>query len=224
MVVAAAEPIDPAALQELCQLYWHPLYAYVRRRGYAVHDAQDLTQEFFARLLEKNWVARADEAKGRFRTFLLTAISRFLSNEREKNQATKRGGDRIMVPLPFDPAHPGVDQELVATGTPERAFERRWALSLLEQVVLRLEREFRASGQDEHFEALKPSLVGDGSSFSYQAVAKELGMRPGAVKVAAHRLRLRYRKLLREEIARTLVNPADVDSEMRHLFRALTFG
>lgn len=224
-VVVAAGRSDTAqahaALEKLCQSYWFPLYAYVRRRGHSVEDAQDLTQEFFARVLEHQWLARADHAKGRFRTFLLTAMERFLANEWDKARRLKRGGGRACVSLQLDTAETRYGVEPTDDRTPEQAFEYRWALTLLEGVMERLEAEFCAEGQAELFAALKPCLVGDCAAQPYVELAAALGMNEGAVKVAVHRLRQRYRELLRAEIANTVASSADVDAEMRHLFNVL---
>src|SRR5512142_1168527 len=193
-----------AALEKLCRAYWYPLYAYARRRGYSVEDAQDLTQEFFARVLERNWLARADQARGRFRTFLLTAMERFLANEWDKVRAQKRGGGQRNVPIQLETAETRYGVEPADTRTPEQAFEYRWALTLLDEVVGQLEEEFRTRDQGELFAALKPCLVGDRMSQPYPELAAKLGMEEGAVRVAVHRLRQRYRELLRAEIANTV--------------------
>jgi RNA polymerase sigma-70 factor (ECF subfamily) len=210
-----------AALARLCQAYWYPLYAYVRRRGYAAHDAQDLTQEFFARLLEQNWLAQADRERGRFRTFLLAALSHFLANEWDKARAQKRGGAVQFVPLQLDSAETRYGQEPADPVTPEQCFERRWAVALLEEVLNRLREEHLAAGTAEMFDVLKPCLVGDRQAQPYAALATQLGMTEGAVKVAVHRLRQRYRQLLREEIANTVATPEEVTDEMHHLFAVL---
>jgi RNA polymerase sigma-70 factor (ECF subfamily) len=210
-----------AALARLFQAYWYPLYAYVRRRGYAAHDAQDLTQEFFARLLEQNWLAQADRERGRFRTFLLSALSHFLANEWDKARAQKRGGAVQFVPLQLDSAETRYGQEPADPLTPEQCFERRWALALLDEVLNRLRAEHAAAGTGEMFDALKPCLVGDRQAQPYAALAAQLGMTEGAVKVAVHRLRQRYRQLLREEIANTVATPEEVNEEMHHLFSVL---
>lgn len=225
-VVVAAGQSDTtrsqAALEKLCRAYWFPLYAYARRRGYSVEDAQDLTQEFFARVLEHQWLARADQAKGRFRTFLLTAMGRFLANEWDKVRALKRGGGHRNIPIQLDAAETRYGVEPAAdTRTPEQAFEYRWALALLDEVVGQLEAEFHSRGQADMFTALKPCLVGDRASQPYAELAGKLGMEEGAVKVAVHRLRQRYRELLRAEIANTVDSPGEVDAEMRHLFNVL---
>jgi RNA polymerase sigma factor (sigma-70 family) len=210
-----------AALEGLCRTYWYPLYAYVRRRGYRPHDAEDLTQEFFARVLERKWLVRADQAKGRFRTFLLTALERFLANEYDKARTQKRGGNQKHVPLQFDTAETRYGVEPAEDRTPEQIFEYRWAVTLLDEVVVSLAAEFKARGQEDLFAALKPCLVGDRAVQPYQEIAKRLGQSEGAIKVAVHRLRQRYRELLRAEIAQTVASPEDVDAEMRYLFNAL---
>jgi RNA polymerase sigma factor (sigma-70 family) len=210
-----------AALASLCRIYWYPLYAYVRRRGYSVEDAQDLTQEFFARLLEQRWLGQADRTRGRFRTFLLSAMSHFLANEWDKARAQKRGGAVQLVPLQFDAAETRYGKEPTDPFTPEQAYERRWAVTLLEAVLQRLQKECVAEGKAELFEALKPCLVGERDSQPYVSLATRLRLSEGAVKVAVHRLRQRFRQLLRDEIANTVATPAEVDEEMHHLFAVL---
>ena len=210
-----------AALEKLCRVYWYPLYAYVRRRGYSPPDAQDLTQGFFQKLLEQDWVGDADREKGRFRTFLLTAMSRFLADERDKRRAQKRGGGTPHVPLQLDEAETRYGYEPVDNTTPEQCFERRWALTLLETVLERLRAEHEHSGKGDLFAALHPCLVGSRETQPYAALAAQLGMNEGAVKVAVHRFRKRYRQLLREEIAQTTSTPEEVDEELHHLRAAL---
>jgi RNA polymerase sigma-70 factor (ECF subfamily) len=224
VVQAAGHSFDTKAreaLAALCRGYWYPLYVYVRRRGYRQHDAEDLTQAFFARLLERNWIGRAEQAKGRFRTFLLTALERFLANEWDKVRARKRGGGREFVPVQIDEAETRYGVEPVDERTPEQAFEYHWAVTLLDEVVRRLEREFQERGQPELFAALKPCLTGGSSAQPYDALAAKLGLSEAAVKVAVHRLRQRYRELLRAEIADTVASPQEVDAEMRHLLNVL---
>lgn len=211
-----------SALTSLCQTYWYPLYAYVRRRGYGPHDAQDLTQEFFALLLQHNWVAQADRQRGRFRTFLLAALNHFLNNKWDKARAKKRGGAIQFVPLQLDAAETRYGQEPPDPITPEQIYERRWALALLDKVLATLREECAAGGKSELYDALSPCLVGDRQSQPYGALAARLGLSEGAVKVAVHRLRQRYRQLLREEIAHTVEKPAEVDEEMRHLLTILS--
>lgn len=209
------------ALSRLCETYWYPLYAYVRRRGHSPEDAQDLTQEFFARLLARNWVGAADPDKGRFRTFLLTAMSRFLADEWDKARAQKRGGGLSPVPLQFDTAETRYGLEPADPATPEQCFERRWALTLLAEVLNRLQAEYDRQGKAALFSALHPCLTGSRETQPYAELAVRLDMNEGAVKVAVHRLRKRYRQLLREEIANTVASPGEVDEELRHLFTAL---
>ena len=209
------------ALANLCQTYWYPLYAYVRRRGYSPEDAQDLTQEFFARLLERNWVGRADQQRGRFRSFLLSAMNHFLADEWDKARAQKRGGGLTPLPLQFDTAETRYSREPADRVTPEYNYERRWALTLLERVLHRLRDDYGAEGRAELFAALSPCLVGDRDSQPYAELATKLGVTEGTVKSSVHRLRQRYRHRLREEIAQTVAEPADVEEELRHLFTVL---
>ncbi len=209
-----------AALEALCGIYWHPLYVYVRRRGYSPADAEDLTQAFFAWLLERNWLARADQQRGRFRSFLLTSISNFLANEWDKAKAQKRGGGRI-VSLQREEAESRCAWEPRDNTTPEQSFEWRWALTLLDQVMNRLSAEFVRDGRAELFETLKPCLLGERTAQPYATLASKLAMTEGSVKVAVHRLRQRYRQLLRDEIAGTVAQPEEIEEEMRHLFAIL---
>ncbi len=209
------------ALEQLCRVYWYPLYAYVRRRGYSPPDAQDLTQEFFARLLERKWLARADQAKGRFRTFLLHALERFLANEWDKVRALKRGGAQRPVPLRCDTGESRYSAEPADPRTPEQVFERRWAVALLGEVMQRLEAEYERESKGKLFAALQAGLVGDREKLPYPDLAVQLGECEGTVRVAVHRLRQRYRELLRAEIAHTVASADEVDAEMHHLFRVL---
>jgi len=226
VVLAAGQSDVPRAqdaLERLCQTYWHPLYAYVRRRGYSPADAEDLTQQFFAWLLERDWLGRADEQRGRFRSFLLTSISHFLANEWDKARAQKRGGGRI-VSLQRDEAETRDAREPADQLDPEQIFEWRWALALLEQVMNRLSTEFAQDGRAELFEALKPCLLGERTKQPYAVLAPKLGMTEGSVKVAVHRLRQRYRQLLRGEIAHTVAKPEEIEEELRYLFAVLARG
>ena len=209
------------ALEKLCRTYWHPLYAYVRRCGRSPEDAQDLTQEFFARLLERRWLERADQQKGKFRSFLLTAMNHFLADEWDKSQAQKRGGGVPLLPLQLDTAETRYGHEPASRTTPEQDYERRWALALLDEVLRRLADEYRQDGRGELFAALHPCLVGERGTQPYGSLATKLGISEGTVKSAVHRLRQRYRQLLREEIAHTVAGPAEVDAELHHLFAAL---
>jgi RNA polymerase sigma-70 factor (ECF subfamily) len=209
------------SLARLCQSYWFPLYAYVRRRGYTPEDAQDLTQSFFARLLEKNWVAAADQARGRFRSFLLAALNHFLADEWDRGRAQKRGGTTIVVPLDLSWAEAVYAREPADAETPERIFERRWALALLSQVLDRLRAEYERDGKSALFAALHPTLAGERTAQPYAELARTLDSSEPAVKSAVHRLRQRYRQLLREEIAATLDGDDGVDDELRYLFAVL---
>jgi RNA polymerase sigma-70 factor (ECF subfamily) len=208
------------ALEQLCRAYWFPLYAWVLRQGCAPPDAQDLTQEFFARLLEGKWLAQADPQRGRFRSFLLTALKHFLANEWNKARALKRGGGCTLAPFDADRAEERYAQQADST-LPENLFDRQWALTLLETVVARLEEEYRREGKVEWFTILKDSLTRDRQSVAYAELARQLNTSEGAVRVAVHRLRQRYRKLLRAEVAHTVASPAEVEAEMHYLFQVL---
>jgi RNA polymerase sigma-70 factor (ECF subfamily) len=210
-----------AALAELCQAYWYPLYAYVRRCGYEADQAQDLTQEFFARLLEKHYLRDADPSRGRFRSFLLAAMRHFLSNERDRAGAAKRGGRVAIVPMEIQTAEGFYTREVPDTETPEVIFERRWALTTLGRALDRLRAEGARAGKGVMTRRLEGFLTGDAGDAPYATVGEELGMSEAAVKVAVHRLRKRYGRLLREEIGQTVSNPAEVDDEIRALFAAL---
>jgi RNA polymerase sigma-70 factor (ECF subfamily) len=221
LVLAARDRAEPGAadaLSSLCDLYWYPLYAYVRRRGHGADEAHDLTQEFFARLLEKDFLAAVDRGKGRFRAFLLAACNHFLANERDRARAKKRGGGRPVLSL--DDAEGRYRTEPAGGLTPEKLFERRWAMALLQQVMTRLRDEFEAKGKGRQFDGLRGFLVGEKGA-GYRRAAEELALSEGAVKVAVHRLRQRYRELLYEEIARTVGAPDEVEEEVRALFAAL---
>ncbi len=210
-----------AALEKLCQAYWYPLYLYVRRRGHSPADAQDLTQEFFARLLQRNWLGRADRDKGRFRSFVLSAMNHFLSDEWDKARAQKRGGGVPPLALRFDTAETRYCQEPADCATPEHQYERRWAVALLEQVLQRLAAEYAREGRSELFAVLNPCLVGPRADQPYSELATKLGVSEGAIKSAVHRLRQRYRDLLREEIRETVATSSEVDDELQHLFAVL---
>jgi len=224
MVVAAgarATPRSEEALARLCEAYWYPLYAYVRRWGYTADEAQDLTQEFFARLMEKGYLRQADPHRGRFRSFLLAALKHFLANERDRAGAQKRGGGRPPLPLEIETAEGRYSLEPVDPETPEKIFERRWALILLDKVLSRLRDEYHRTGRGALFDVLKDLLTSGKADETYARLGAELGMSEGAVKVAVHRLRRRFGELLREEIAETVADPQDVDDEIRYLFTAL---
>jgi RNA polymerase sigma factor (sigma-70 family) len=208
------------ALNTLCTKYWYPLYAYVRRQGHEAEDARDLTQAFFARLLERQDVQHARRERGRFRSYLLASMKHFLLNDAERRRALKRGGPMFQS-LPIDAAESRYRGEPIDTCTPEIAFDRRWACSLLDCVLNRLRAEWIDAGRGAEFERLKVCLTGDSADGGYRALARELGMSEGAVKVAAHRLRRSYRRLLRAEIAETVLTEDAVEQEIQHLFRAL---
>jgi RNA polymerase sigma factor (sigma-70 family) len=223
LVLAAGDPNRKearSALVDLCEHYWYPLYAYLRRRGYPADEAQDLTQEFFVRVLEGRYLDRADPEKGRFRSFLLTSLKFFVADERDRDRAQKRGGG-LLVPLEFSSGEERYQREIAHDETPERIFERRWALSVLDRVVERLRNEFVQHGRPEHFDRLKVFLLGQ-SEAPYAALAREMNTSEGALKVAIHRLRKRYRELFRVEIADTVADPAEVESERRFLAGVLS--
>lgn len=214
-------PESHRALELLCTSYWYPLYAYVRRQGYSVEDAQDLTQQFFMRLLERKYLKLADPNRGRFRTFLLTSLKNFLINEWNKANREKRGGGCQVVSLDTERTETRLRAEPADDRTPEKAFARRWAMVVLDRVLNELEAECVVNGRGQMFEEIKSSLSSDGSESSYAEIAQRLGMTEGNLKVNVHRLRHRYRELLRAEIARTVDSPADVDDEIRELLAAL---
>ena len=216
-----SSPQSDEALAALCRIYWYPLYVYARRRASDPHEAQDLTQAFFARLLEKNTLAVADPQRGKFRSFLLTCFKNFLANERDKATAAKRGGGMSPIPLDFVWGESQFSREPVEKLTPDRHFDRQWALTLLDHVLETLRTEFRRASKEEHFDQLKAFIGGEDAAISYAEAAQRLGMTPGAAKVAAHRLRRRYRDLLRAEIAQTLADPEEVQEEINRLFAAL---
>ena len=217
----AGSPRAGAALESLCRTYWYPLYAYARRLGQAPHDAQDLTQEFFARLLAKRWLDRADRDKGRFRTFLLTAFKRFLANEHDRARTRKRGGGTVHLPLDTAQAESRYETEPPVDLPADRLYERRWALTLLGQTMARLRTEFEGAGRTDEFEQLKRFLAVDKSTIAYADVARALGLSEGTARVAVHRLRRRFREVFREEVTHTVAAAEDADEELRHLLAAL---
>lgn len=223
LVVAAGDPGRTearSALATLCENYWYPLYAYLRRRGYPPDQAQDVTQEFFTRVLEGRYLDRADPEKGRFRSFLLTSLKFFVADEEDRNRAHKRGG-RALVPMEIWTGEERYVREPTHNETPERIFERRWALSVLDRVVERLRSEFLQHGRPEHFERLKVFLLGQ-PHMPYAELARDMNTSEGALKVAIHRFRKRYRELFRQEIADTVADPAEVESELRYLAAVLS--
>jgi RNA polymerase sigma factor (sigma-70 family) len=222
VVLAAARrdsPESAKALETICQAYWHPLYSYVRRCGQSEHDAQDLTQEFFGRLLEKNWLENADQAKGRLRSFLISAMKHFMAKEWRHASAQKRGGHQVHTSLDTTPSESCflADSKL----SPDEVFDKEWALTLLDLTVKKLQLEFTAAGKAADFEALKGCLMAEHGGIDYDGLAKQLGVNPGAARVAAHRLRKRFREIYREEISQTLTEGADLEGELRHLAAAL---
>lgn len=225
VVLAAGEETSAGstqALERLCSTYWKPLYAYVRRYGHDTHEAEDLTQEFFARLLARESISVADPARGRFRTFLLSSLQNFLRNEWKRAQREKRGGGKPVLSLDAKRAEAEYSLEPVDDLTPERLFERRWAMTLLEQVLARVRADYKAAGTMALFDELKDYIWGEQNTTSYAGMGTRLGMSEGAVKVAAHRLRRRYRELLRDEIAQTVAHPQEVDDELRHLISIIS--
>jgi RNA polymerase sigma-70 factor (ECF subfamily) len=225
LIVAGQDRQGPqakAALAELCGIYWYPIYVFIRQRGESHDEAQDLTQSFFAHLLEKDTLASVDQARGRFRSFLLAACQHFLANERDRAHALKRGGGRHILSLNFVDAQRRYHQEPAHTDTPQRQFERCWALALLDRVLVRLQGELLAANKGQLFEVLRAHLTADDAGHSHAREAAELGLSEGAVKVAVHRLRRRYRELLREEIAQTVESPDQVEDEIQALFRAVS--
>jgi len=223
LVLAAGKPgrneAQPA-LVSLCENYWYPLYAYLRRRGYSADQAQDLTQEFFVRVLEGKYIDRADPEKGRFRSFILTSLKFFVADEGDRDRAQKRGGGTLE-PLEFLSGEERYQREPAHDETPERIFERRWALSVIDRVVEKLREEYVHHGRPEHFERLKIFLIGQPDA-PYASLAREMNTSEGALKVAIHRLRKRYRELFRQEIADTVADPAEVESELRFLATVLS--
>jgi len=220
MVVSAGDVFTEqatVALERLCQTYWSPLYAYVRRCGHDADSARDLTQGFFAQLIEKRRLTHADSERGRFRTFLLSAMENFLRNELDRAQALKRGGGLEVISLDQQEAEEHVLHAAAESLTPERLFEKRWASRLIELVLERLRTEFVADGQADLFDRLEPHLWGDATSVPYAQLADEMNLSLSALKSTAHRLRQRCRELLREEIAHTVATVADIDAEIRHL-------
>jgi DNA-directed RNA polymerase specialized sigma24 family protein len=223
-VVAAGDVAEPGAalaLAELCAAYWFPLYAYIRRKGNGPEQALDLTQGYFTRLLERGTVASADPARGRFRSFLLADCRHFLAHERERDAAAGRGGRHAVLSIDAGDAEGQYELEPVHEQTPERLFERDWALALLEGALAVIRREYEASGRGASFEVLKVVLEGGSSQVSQADIAARLGTTEAAAQVAVHRLRKRYREALRAAIAATLADQAEVDDEIKALFAAL---
>ena len=226
MFTAGQEDRDAAwdALEKLCGIYWDPLYAYVRRQGHSAADAQDLTQDFFARFVERKYVQLADPARGRFRTFLLTSLKHFLVNEWNKANTLKRGGGQKVLSLDEERAEKRFAAEPVVDQAPDATFDQRWATTLLNRALANLRDEFAADGKVAAFEQLKGYVWGAGESAGYADTAGKLGMSEGALKVAVHRLRQRFGEELRAEVARTVATPADIDEELRYLITVVQTG
>src|SRR5688572_20174128 len=217
-----SSPYAAAALAQLCQNYWYPLYALVRRQNFSVHEAQDLTQEFFARLLDGHLIAAASQEKGRFRSFLLVALKRFLINEWHRDRAQKRGGGAPLISLDLELAESRYNLEPIDKLTPDLIYERRWAVTLLDQVLDSLRREYEAESKGDLFQAIKVFLCGEKSAHSQAEIGESFGMTEGAVKAAVHRLRVRYRDRLRESVGKTVANPSEIDDELKHLLNVLS--
>lgn len=209
------------ALEDLCRTYWYPLYVWVRRKGFSPSDAEDLTQTFFARLLNEQFVASADREKGRFRTFLLTRLCHFLADEWDRLKAQKRGGARQVIPLESGTAETRYQLEPADSRSPDKLFEYRWAVTLLERVFERLRREYEADGNAALFNELKNCLAQPRAAVPYAEASNRLDISEGALRVAVHRLRQRYRKLLRAEIAETVSGSGEIEEELRYLLRVL---
>ena len=220
MVVRAGDSRSPesaAALERLCQTYWYPLYSFVRRKGHSHEDGCDLTQAFFARLLEKRSFRSADARMGKFRTFLLISMTNFLTNEWDKTQAQQRGGGRKVLSLDEGTAEQRYHLEPLDPATPETLYERRWAQTVVDTVLDRLAMET----EEKRFEVIKDYLLGDTDAISYEAAATQLGMSTSAITSAIHRMRARFRALFFEEVANTVAEPEEVERELRHLLAAL---
>lgn len=213
--------VAAAALEELCRTYWYPLYAFLRRQGRSPHDAQDLTQEFFARLLRRDFLEKVGPHKGKFRSFLMASLKHFLCDEWDKVRAEKRGGGQTFISLDEHNAEELYQLESDPGASAEQIFEQRWALTLLARALTALREEFAAAGKAGEFERLKVFLSMPTKDGAYDRVAADLGLAVDAVGVKVHRLRQRYGELIRAEIAQTVADPADIDEELRHLFDAI---
>jgi RNA polymerase sigma-70 factor (ECF subfamily) len=226
LVVRAGEVRTPegrAALEDLCRTYWCPLYWFARRRGLSPQDAEDLTQGFLADLLARDAVAQADAARGRFRSFLLASFQNFHSHQQARAATLKRGGDREFVSLQaLQEAESRFQEEPVAADSPEKVFDRTWAMGLIERAIAAVRHEYAAVGKEPLFDALKPGLGGGREAGNYVGIARQLGSTEGAVRMAAYRLRRRFGEALRDEVAKTVLNPADLEDEMRYLLAAVS--
>jgi RNA polymerase sigma-70 factor (ECF subfamily) len=224
-VVVAARDADGGesrqALATLCETYWYPLYAFIRRRGYSPHEAEDLTQEFFARLVEKDFLADVERARGKFRSYLLASCSHFLANQNDRDGAWKRGGRASIASLDFHGAEDRYRREPAHSATPEKLFERRWGLTLLDHALNRLRQDYIARNKKALFDELRVGLLGTPERIPYARVAQNLGMSPAALRVAVHRLRQAFHQALRDEIAKTVDDPGQIEDEIRDLFAAV---
>jgi RNA polymerase sigma factor (sigma-70 family) len=224
LVVAAGREAAPGsreALSELCELYWPPLYSYARRQGNSVEQAQDLTQAFFARFLEKHDVQAADPRRGKFRSFLLTSFKHFLANEYDRERAKKRGGSQVLIALDVETAEARYAADQPGTLTPEALFERQWALGLVDRAMAALSADLIASGKAATYNELKGLLIGEKEEGGYAKIAQALGSTEGAVKVTVHRLRRKFRARLRAEIMATVSDDAEIEEELRYLIAVL---
>ncbi len=217
----AASPDAERALASLCETYWFPVYAFVRRGGRDPDAAKDLTQAFFTRVLEKHYFAEARQDRGKFRSFLLTSVAHFLANQHDRDRAEKRGGGQHLLPLEFDDGERTFLREPVDAATPERLYERRWALAVIDAAMQRVRRKYEKTERAELFSRLQPSLTGEEPS-SYAELAAELTSTEGALRVAVHRLRRQFASSLREVVAETVQRPEDVEGELRHLLTAVS--
>ena len=225
LVLAAGGETDARsaeALSSLCELYWYPIYAFIRRQGYSAHESADLAQGFFLRVLEKNYFRAVDPARGRFRGFLCASVRHFLSNERDRARSLKRGGPRPPISLDVETAEGRYQLEPHDDLTPEKLFDRRWALILLDRALTRVGRDYADANKGALFDHLKGFLTGDSSGIPYAQVAKAMDTSEGAVKVAVHRLRRHFRDALVEEIAETVLDPADINAEIAYLMKAVS--
>lgn len=225
VVLAAGDKADSkstGALQTLCETYWYPLYAYVRQKGYGSQDAEDLTQSFFMHLLDKDRLGRLTQDKGKFRSFLLTALNHFLVDQWKRNRAQKRGGGQAVLRLDMQDAETRYRQEPVDTTTPEKLFEQNWAVTLLNTVLAQLQQEQADKGKGDQFEQLKFCLTGQRSAVPYAELAENMKVSQAALKVLVHRLRQRYRDLLHQEVAHTVSGLDEVEEELQYLFQVLS--
>lgn len=217
----AGSPGAAEALDKLCQTYWYPLYAYLRRKGHAPHNAQDLTQEFLYRLIEKNYLGAADRRRGKFRSFLLAALNHFVSNQRDYERAVKRGGRMKFVSLDDDQGEDRFLKEPVMNLSPEKIFERNWFLALFGEALARLRDEQTNAGRDRVFAELRSFVIEDAEAGDYEAAAARLNMKPNAIAVAVHRLRGRYKELVRDEVLRTVADPEEIEEELHRFFKVM---